>query len=337
MDRPIFEKQAIECVDYDAAYAFGGEEVDARSETLPQPLPRGGENSALIAPLPWGGAGGGVPELEIDHDPHLTRDPSLTPHTFGPLPLLDLPLQALFAEHLARHGNVRLACKAARVSPQTAYRMRRASARFRQLWNAALVVARDQVEDVLADRAVNGWEEAVFYHGEEVARRRRYDARLLLAHLERLDKLAEREGAGQMVTHFDDVLEAMAQGEELDLPEPPAPEEAAVAVAEVPAADVVQVADDEDDDDGDGEAGEAVPLLEAQLRWLEARHGRMTEEQEIFHLLHTVPGVPGAEFRRFGWRGRDDELVVYELVEEEDAGPAMPGEGAREGVTTARC
>ena len=51
--------------------------------------------------------------------------------------------------------------------------------------------SRAHAEEVLADRALNGVEETVFYHGEEVATRTRYDARLLLAHLARLDAKAE--------------------------------------------------------------------------------------------------------------------------------------------------
>ena len=83
--------------------------------------------------------------------------------------------QAEFLASLQLFGNVRLACRAARISAQTAYRQRRA-------WDAALLAARAHAEATLADRALNGVEEAVFYHGEEVARRRRYDSRLLLAH-----------------------------------------------------------------------------------------------------------------------------------------------------------
>jgi len=44
---------------------------------------------------------------------------------------------------------------------------------------------------VLADRALNGTQEVVFYHGEEVATRTRFDSRLLLAHLGRLDALGQ--------------------------------------------------------------------------------------------------------------------------------------------------
>lgn len=198
-------------------------------------------------------------------------------------------MQALFCEHLARHGNVRLACRAARVSAQTAYRMRRASATFRALWDAALVIARDQVEDVLADRAVHGWEEAVFYHGEEVARRRRYDSRLLLAHLARLDRLAER-AAGGVVERFDEALDALHADEAL-----------AEAAAPVPAPG---------DDGADAGDDAGTPVVEAQLQWLEAHHGPLDEEQEAFHLLHTVPGVPGSALRAFGWRGSEEELAA---------------------------
>lgn len=322
---------AFELVDYEVVYGGLGEGVPSGVVCgAPTPDPsrgRAGDWVAQPAPRPLaGGAGGGsraAGPLPAEAEATLARDPILSPHTFGPLPLLDLPLQAMFCEHLARHGNVRLACRAARVSPQTAYRMRRASATFRRLWNAALVVARDQVEDVLADRAINGWDEAVFYHGEEVATRRRYDSRLLLAHLGRLDKLAEREGAAPMVEQFDHVIEAMARGEEPVLAAAEAPvAEAPVEVGAVAGADMAEIEDDLGDDRGEG-----VPLLEAQLQWLEAHHGALTEEEEAFHLLNTVPGVPGCALRAFGWRGKDAA----------SAGPVRRDERAEGGVTAALC
>lgn len=215
-------------------------------------------------------------------------------------------MQAQFCEHLARHGNVRLACRAAGVSAQTAYRMRCASAQFRALWDAALVIARDQVEDVLADRAVHGWDEAVFYHGEEVARRRRYDSRLLLAHLARLDKLAER-AAGGVVARFDEALDVLSADEELVLADA---EAAVVSVLRERSCRTATPAQDERDQapvppqaEDERDLEEGTPLLEAQLCWLEEQYGALSEEEEVFHLLHTVPGVPGSEFRRFGWRG----------------------------------
>ncbi|WP_205689498.1 hypothetical protein [Aurantiacibacter odishensis] len=138
----------------------------------------------------------------------------------GPVPLLTPARQAAFCSALAEHGNVRLACRAVQVSPQTAYRARRASYAFRQCWDAALVLARDHAEQVLADRALNGVEEKVFYHGEEVATRTRYSDRLLLAHLARLDKRAEEREvcddcrAPLMAEeHFDEAVEALEGGE----------------------------------------------------------------------------------------------------------------------------
>ncbi|MBB3035260.1 hypothetical protein [Alteriqipengyuania lutimaris] len=123
--------------------------------------------------------------------------------------------QCDFLDALAGCGNVRAACGDAGVSRSTAYRMRRACARFAALWDAALVVARPQVEAVLADRALNGVEETIFYHGEAVATRRRYDARLLLAHLGRLDRLARDECAGDAAAEFDLALDELRDEPEL--------------------------------------------------------------------------------------------------------------------------
>lgn len=123
--------------------------------------------------------------------------------------------QASFLENLAQFGNVRLACRAATISPQTAYRARRASPGFARAWDACLVNARTRAEEVLADRALNGIEEQVFYHGEEVATRRRYSDRLLLAHLARLDRLETREDVAATLPLLDAQIEALRRGEEL--------------------------------------------------------------------------------------------------------------------------
>ena len=123
----------------------------------------------------------------------------------------DLPLerQAAFVQTLAQWGNVRAAAQQVGVSRAHLYRMRRASAQFRQLWDAALVLARPQVEEVLADRALNGVQEVVYYHGEEVATRTRYDSRLLLAHLARLDRIAGSAGVSATVADFDAEVERL--------------------------------------------------------------------------------------------------------------------------------
>lgn len=124
-----------------------------------------------------------------------------------------------FCEALAVVGSVRSAARVARVSHQTVYRARRASPEFRRCWDAALLQALPHAEDALATRAIDGVEEKVFYHGEEIGTRRRHDPRLLLAHIGRLDRLAARADVAALSDCFDAALDALATG--ADLPEPP--------------------------------------------------------------------------------------------------------------------
>lgn len=107
-----------------------------------------------------------------------------------------------FLHHLSDKGDVRAAAARVGMSRQSAYLLRRRDAAFAQGWAAALGLARRHVEEVLATRALDGVEEPVFYHGEQVAVRRRYDTRLLLAHLARLDRAVE----GDLAERFDEVL-----------------------------------------------------------------------------------------------------------------------------------
>jgi hypothetical protein len=131
--------------------------------------------------------------------------------------------QVDFLHALAASGSVRGASARARVSHQTAYRERLASPVFRRAWDAALLAARALAEEVLASRAIDGVEEEVLYHGEVVATRRRYDGRLLLAHLARLDRLTADARTGAFA---DDFTASVARfGEGSDTPETaPAPE-----------------------------------------------------------------------------------------------------------------
>jgi len=131
--------------------------------------------------------------------------------------------QATFLAELAASGIVRSAAALAGVSHQTAYRERLASPGFRRAWDAALLAARAQAEEVLARRAFEGWEEDVVYHGEVVCTRRRFSDRLLLAHLARLDRLCGEAEVAEFADDFDGALARYAAGE--DRPARP-PEEA---------------------------------------------------------------------------------------------------------------
>ena len=97
-----------------------------------------------------------------------------------------------FFEHLSRTGNVRVACAAVGLSRAAAYRQRHRDATFDRRWSIALGLARDVGIQALSERALEGVEEPVYYRGKLVGSRRRYDNRLLLAHLARLDKLVDQ-------------------------------------------------------------------------------------------------------------------------------------------------
>ena len=146
--------------------------------------------------------------LAADENPLAYRDPRLA---------FPRARQALFLERLAECGNVRSAARSAGVSHQTAYRARRACANFALVWDAALMLARVHAEEVLQDRALNGVEEEVWYHGEIVATRRRFSDRLLLAHLARLDRQAIDGPAGEVAADFDHALRRLRRGDPVNV------------------------------------------------------------------------------------------------------------------------
>jgi len=90
---------------------------------------------------------------------------------------------------------------------------RRRDGVFALAWDAALVLAREAAEQVLADRALNGVTETIYYRGEAVGARTRFDGRLLLAHLARLDKRCEAGGPALAAAQcYDELLAAIADG-----------------------------------------------------------------------------------------------------------------------------
>ena len=145
------------------------------------------------------------------------------PHDEWPAPRIALPFtterQVRFLHHLAATGHVRRACARVGVSAQAAYVHKRRDGAFARGWDAALVLARDAAEDVLAERALNGTHETIFYRGEAVGTRVRFDARLLLAHLARLDKhhadvlSAGSGGTATIAARFDEYLGELLEGE----------------------------------------------------------------------------------------------------------------------------
>jgi hypothetical protein len=91
-------------------------------------------------------------------------------------------VQQAFIDALAETGSVREACRRVRRSDNGAYQLRRhpEGATFRAAWDAALDLAIRRIEDGAMDRALYGTEERIYYHGELVGTRHRYNERLVM-------------------------------------------------------------------------------------------------------------------------------------------------------------
>jgi hypothetical protein len=137
----------------------------------------------------------------------------------------------LFLERFAECGVVVEACEAAGMSARAAYNLRDRDPLFAAGWDAASVKARAPLADEAYSRARNGVVERIYKDGIVVAERHRYDNRLTMAVLARLDSRidrAEAKGAPHLAlaARWDDYLAALAEDRREDsmaLLAPPAP------------------------------------------------------------------------------------------------------------------
>ena len=98
---------------------------------------------------------------------------------------------ASFCATLAETGVVTEACRAAGMSAQSAYALRHRDPVFAGAWAAALAKGRERLADDLLARAMKGEVVQVWQNGCIVAEQHRFDNKLALAILRRLDPLAE--------------------------------------------------------------------------------------------------------------------------------------------------
>ncbi|WP_121118066.1 hypothetical protein [Croceibacterium ferulae] len=117
---------------------------------------------------------------------------------------------ARFLDTLSHRGNVSRAAAAIGLSRETAYCRRRRDPLFARAWAAAMLLAREEGGHILADRELEGVEEEVWFRGEVVGTRIRYDNRLLLAHIARLDRLALDDTASADAARFDELVACLA-------------------------------------------------------------------------------------------------------------------------------
>lgn len=127
-----------------------------------------------------------------------------------------------FLDELAGSGAVARAAHAAGMSAQGAYNRRNRDPVFAAGWAAALHLARQRLADELLARSLHGTVEQIHRDGAIVGERHRYDNRLSLGLLHRLDRLAERdEAAGaahpRLAAGWGACLRAIGEGRDADL------------------------------------------------------------------------------------------------------------------------
>ena len=109
--------------------------------------------------------------------------------------------QRAFLEELVCTGSVLSATKYVNKSARSAYaiRYRRGGAAFRLGWDAAILISRATLADMLMDRAIHGYEEMTMKQDDGAVFRGKYDNRLGQGLLSRLDRMAEAQAAANSV------------------------------------------------------------------------------------------------------------------------------------------
>jgi hypothetical protein len=99
-----------------------------------------------------------------------------------------------FIARLAETGSVKHAAKAINMSPEGAYYLRRqpGAEGFRRAWEVALDYGVRRLLDVTMERALHGVPMPIFWRGEQVGEKRRYNDRLAMFHLRH--RLPDRYG-----------------------------------------------------------------------------------------------------------------------------------------------
>ena len=129
-----------------------------------------------------------LPEAPAPADPARPDPAAADPLAFAPVPRKyrfdgwTAERQRAFIAALAETGSVKAACQRINLATTGAYHLRRqpGAEGFRAAWEAALASGVQRLADIAIDRAIEGTPVPVFYHGEQVGERRRYNDRLLM-------------------------------------------------------------------------------------------------------------------------------------------------------------
>ncbi|WP_156029902.1 hypothetical protein [Sphingomonas sp. URHD0057] len=124
----------------------------------------------------------------------------------------------LFLQVLAETGRVSLALAYTGLSKQSAHALRNRDPLFATGWDAAALMARNPLADDIIEKSLDGVTDTVTRNGEVVAQRHRYEGRLSIAVLHRLDKRcdrAEEQGSAHLAVmrRWDDYLDLIGKGD----------------------------------------------------------------------------------------------------------------------------
>jgi len=98
-----------------------------------------------------------------------------------------------FLYGLMRLGNVSEACRFAGANRTAIYQRMARDAEFARFFEEARRIGAANLEDVAYDRAVNGWEEPVFYLGDECGAKQKFSPALMIFLLKAHDPDKYRE------------------------------------------------------------------------------------------------------------------------------------------------
>jgi len=127
---------------------------------------------------------------------------------------IDSPeLREIFLEQLRASGNVGSAAKVCNVFRTTPYQWKKKDPEFSRQWDEALDAAADVAEAEVRRRAIDGFQEPVFYQGKVVDYITKYSDRMLELHIKALkpEKYRERnQGEGSIVIEVNGVEDIKA-------------------------------------------------------------------------------------------------------------------------------
>jgi hypothetical protein len=135
--------------------------------------------------------------------------------------------KAKFIDALRKTKEIAKACEAVGISRYAALRHRRNDEEFARQWEEVFETAVDQLEQSALDRAINGWDEPVFYCGEVVGYVRKFSTALTIFMLKswRRDRYLFEQQVVQDADAVAEKLRVALKNMDTSVPEPPEEQE----------------------------------------------------------------------------------------------------------------